>query len=324
MPEHPVIVVTTFASGAKIGAVRTRARGRAPCLMHPGKYSLRVSQFVFLSDTEIRRDQAIFKDLGNFREQVYRELRLPSTTEVFVYLFEDRSPFQKFLKAKYPELQIPRSFIAQPRRIGGAEDLMIYTYLGDRVQQSAARADPRDAALRPEAGSILARRRPGRNLRGAWHPGWREPEASRRVAQAWPSIQPGSPGEAQEVQQIEPGRLPQIVGVGPPDAAKHAASQASPARLSARSAPPIPIPAHCVRVWPRPSSLTSLISPRRTQTQDTTQPNHQAIISPYNNDSINLRDTTMRIPMHHGPMPSSPSTICAAARHVLYSLSIYS
>ena len=40
----------------------------------PGKYSMRVSQFVFLSDVELRRDQAIFKDLSNLREQVYREL----------------------------------------------------------------------------------------------------------------------------------------------------------------------------------------------------------------------------------------------------------
>ena len=101
----------------------------------PGKYSLRVSQFVFLSDVEIRRDQAIFKDLSNLREQVYRELKLPpSNTEVFVYLFEDKARYDKFIKSKHlPERRA--FFVAQPRHLGGVEDLMVYTYMGDRIQQ---------------------------------------------------------------------------------------------------------------------------------------------------------------------------------------------
>ncbi len=103
----------------------------------PGKYSMRVSQFVFLSDIELRRDQAIFKDLSNLREQVYRELKLPpSTTEVWVYLFEDKVKYEQFIKAKHPELPPRRAFfVAQPRRLGGVEDLMVYTYMGERIQQ---------------------------------------------------------------------------------------------------------------------------------------------------------------------------------------------
>src|ERR1017187_3417042 len=50
---------------------------KEPIAGAPGKYSVRVSQFIFLADVEIRRDHAIFKDLSNLREQVYRELRLP-------------------------------------------------------------------------------------------------------------------------------------------------------------------------------------------------------------------------------------------------------
>jgi hypothetical protein len=91
----------------------------------PGKYSIRVSQFVFLSDVEIRREQPIFK------------LRLPpANTEVFVYLFEDKDRYEKFMKAKHPELPPRRAFfVAQPRRLGGVEDLMVYTYMGERVHQ---------------------------------------------------------------------------------------------------------------------------------------------------------------------------------------------
>jgi hypothetical protein len=40
------------------------------------------------------------------------------------------------MKAKYPDLPARRAFfVAQPRTIGGAEDLLVYTFWGDRVQQ---------------------------------------------------------------------------------------------------------------------------------------------------------------------------------------------
>ncbi|MBI3822333.1 MAG: hypothetical protein HY289_06600 [Planctomycetes bacterium] len=110
---------------------------REPIAGAPSKYSMRVSQFVFMSDVEIRRDQPIFRDLGNLREQVNRELKLPpSTTEVFVYLFEDKARYDKFIKTKHPDLPPRRAFfVAQPRRLGGAEDLMVYTYMGERLHQ---------------------------------------------------------------------------------------------------------------------------------------------------------------------------------------------
>src|SRR5438034_4869221 len=40
------------------------------------------------------------------------------------------------MRAKYPELPKRRAFfVAQPRSVGGAEDLMVYTYWGERIQQ---------------------------------------------------------------------------------------------------------------------------------------------------------------------------------------------
>src|SRR6266508_4448508 len=56
----------------------------------PGKHSARVSQFVFFADFDIPRQQPIFKELSNLREQVFKELQLPpSNTVIQVYLFED-------------------------------------------------------------------------------------------------------------------------------------------------------------------------------------------------------------------------------------------
>jgi hypothetical protein len=110
---------------------------KEPLAGAPSKHAQRVSQFVFLSDVEMRRDAPMFKDLANLREQVHRDLNLPSSnTEVFVYLFDNKERYEKFMQAKHPELPARRAyFIAQPRRLGGTEDLMVYTYWGDRLHQ---------------------------------------------------------------------------------------------------------------------------------------------------------------------------------------------
>ena len=103
----------------------------------PGKFTYRVSQFVFLSDFEIQRNLPIFRELASLREQVYKELQLPgATTIVQVFLFEDRERYERFMQLKHPDLPKRRAFfVAQPRRLGGGEDLLVYTYWGDRIQQ---------------------------------------------------------------------------------------------------------------------------------------------------------------------------------------------
>jgi len=103
----------------------------------PGKYSYRVSQFVFLSDFEVQKTLPIFRDLANMRDQVYKELDLPpSNTLVQVFLFEDKEKYESFMQRKHPDLPKRRAFfVAQPRRLGGNEDLLVYTYWGDRIQQ---------------------------------------------------------------------------------------------------------------------------------------------------------------------------------------------
>lgn len=108
-----------------------------PTAAAPSKYTLRVSQYVFFSDFELKRDLPLFKELEELRDQVYKELQLPTaSTVVQVYIFEDRERYERFMHAKYPELPRRRAFfVAQPRSVGGADDLLVYTYWGDRVQQ---------------------------------------------------------------------------------------------------------------------------------------------------------------------------------------------
>jgi len=103
----------------------------------PGKDSYRLPPYVFLADFKIPRNSPIFHDLEGLRDQVYRELKLPpSNAVVQVYLFEDRERYETFMQQKYPDLPKRRAFfVAQPRRLGGSEDLLVYTYWGDRIQQ---------------------------------------------------------------------------------------------------------------------------------------------------------------------------------------------
>ena len=102
----------------------------------PTKNSLRVSQFYFHADFELKADLPLFKELEALRDQIYKELQLPAAnTIVQVNIFEDRNKYERFMKARYPELPKRRAFfVAQPRSVGAGEDLLVFTYWGDRVQ----------------------------------------------------------------------------------------------------------------------------------------------------------------------------------------------
>src|SRR4029077_11331288 len=108
-----------------------------PAVAAPGKYSTRVSQYVFLSDFELQRDLPLFHDLSDLRDQVYKELELPTaSTLIQVHLFEDRPRYESFMHARYPDLPKRRAFfVAQPHSVGGPEDLLVYTFWGERVRQ---------------------------------------------------------------------------------------------------------------------------------------------------------------------------------------------
>jgi hypothetical protein len=110
---------------------------RAPLLAAPSKHPYRVSQFVFLADFEVKTDQPLFRELGTLPDQVFKELQLPaSSTIIQVYLFEDRDKYEHFMQARYPELPKRRAFfVAQPRSVGGGEDLLVYTFWGERIRE---------------------------------------------------------------------------------------------------------------------------------------------------------------------------------------------
>jgi hypothetical protein len=103
----------------------------------PGKNSLRVSQYVFFADFELKKDDPLFVELSDLREQVVRDLQLPTANSAIqVYLFEDRDKYEKFMRARYPDLPNRRAFfVAQARSVGAADESLVFTFWGDRVKQ---------------------------------------------------------------------------------------------------------------------------------------------------------------------------------------------
>lgn len=118
-------------------AAEAAAKDKGPAApARPGKHSLRIAPYVFLSDFELQNDSALFQELAGLRDQVYKELQLPNSERpVLVYLFEDRDRYEQYMAYHYPKLPKRRAFfVAQPRGMG-SEDLLVFTYWGDRIQQ---------------------------------------------------------------------------------------------------------------------------------------------------------------------------------------------
>jgi hypothetical protein len=101
----------------------------------PSRFTRRIAPYVFLSDTDPKNQETLFKELAELRNQVCHELQLPASERpILVYLFESQDRYERYMAARYPQLPRRRAFfIAQPRM--GGEDLTVYTYWGPRTRQ---------------------------------------------------------------------------------------------------------------------------------------------------------------------------------------------
>ncbi|HVL12547.1 MAG TPA: hypothetical protein VM529_08280 [Gemmata sp.] len=102
----------------------------------PGKFATRSGCCVFYTDFELDKNDPVFADLDTLPEQIAAELKLPpSNAIVQVFLFDTQERYERFMftpKAGRYWKQPPRRayFFAEPR-VGGGDDLKVYTWLGE-------------------------------------------------------------------------------------------------------------------------------------------------------------------------------------------------
>ena len=108
-----------------------------PLAAAPKKHGFRLSQYFFRYDFELKHNLPLFRELADLRDQVFKELQLPpSNVPIQVYIFENRDRYERFMSAKYPDLPRRRAFfVAQAHTVGGPEDLLVYTYWGERLKE---------------------------------------------------------------------------------------------------------------------------------------------------------------------------------------------
>lgn len=101
----------------------------------PNRKQIRVGPYVFVTDADIDKDHPLLKELERLPEQIRRELHLPTSNQiVHVYLFRDRDHYHRYMQANFRGLPPRRAFfMARPGEYG--EELLVYTYWGDRIQE---------------------------------------------------------------------------------------------------------------------------------------------------------------------------------------------
>lgn len=120
-------------STAPRSAEATPAPEAAPTTS-PGKYATRRDYYVLYHDFELDKNDVLFADLDKLPEQVFGELKLPpSNAVVQVFLFDTQERYERYMKSKYRNLPTRRAYFIPEPRAGGADELKIYTWMGDHI-----------------------------------------------------------------------------------------------------------------------------------------------------------------------------------------------
>ena len=111
-----------------------------PATSLPGKHATRRGCYVFYHDFELDNDDPMFAPLEALPDQVYGELKLPpANTVIQVFLFDTQERYERFMftpkTGRYRHLPSRRAyFIAEPRIGGGADELKVFTWMGDHLK----------------------------------------------------------------------------------------------------------------------------------------------------------------------------------------------
>jgi hypothetical protein len=97
----------------------------------PAKYTLENEHLCIQSDVKLARNHELIKDLDLLRDEILVTLDLPAQKQqVIVYLFGDEKRYSQYFHTRYPSLPPRRAYF-----VGSANELAVYTYWGDRIQE---------------------------------------------------------------------------------------------------------------------------------------------------------------------------------------------
>jgi hypothetical protein len=100
----------------------------------PGKHATRGAYYVVYHDFELSKSDPFFAELDALPDQVFGELKLPAGAAlVQVFLFDTQENYEQFMGTKYPALPRRRAYFLSQPRPGGADELKIYTWMGNHI-----------------------------------------------------------------------------------------------------------------------------------------------------------------------------------------------
>jgi hypothetical protein len=120
-----ILTVALGPAGCSFTRTSTVARGT------PDAHQIVVRPFVIASDRPLDQGDAIVRELLQLRTQIQTTLELPPIhRQIEIYIFDDRTSYDQFMRTNYPELPDRRAFfIAQDGRE------VVYTFWSDRVDE---------------------------------------------------------------------------------------------------------------------------------------------------------------------------------------------
>ncbi len=102
----------------------------------PAKHVFRVGPYIVHSDAKLNADDPLFHELRALPEQIQSELDLPpSDALVQVFLFESAAKYDEYMKSRYPRLPKRRAYFFAEHRIGGSDDLLVFTWPSEHLQK---------------------------------------------------------------------------------------------------------------------------------------------------------------------------------------------
>src|SRR5262249_2533216 len=102
----------------------------------PGrKPPLRCGNAVIYHDLDLDPADPLFAELETLPEQVLGELGLPpSNVLVQVFLFHSQERSGRYMRATYPKLPDRRAYMIVEPRIGGADEIKVFTGMGEHLR----------------------------------------------------------------------------------------------------------------------------------------------------------------------------------------------